>query len=620
MDLIYSFKLNLVILFLLLLALLLAVFPPSKSLPSTSLYLIFTAILATSLVIFAAVNSLLKHKITVDQLASIALIVSFIHQEWLSVAFINLMIISARIFAIYTETKAKNTIKSLLKLRPSTVKVKRFGVVVNVPIEHLKVGDLVVIDSGDRVPVDGLVLAGRADLDQSSLTGESLPVLVDVNHHVYSSTLCLSGSLLVRADKVGADTTFQKIVKLVESAQANKVRFQTVAEKFASWYILITLVSSAAIYLISQNLNLVLAFLLVTCADDIAVAVPLAYWAAIANAAKKGIIIKGGNYLEALSQAKVLVTDKTGTLTRARLKVIQITPLSDKFNIEKILYYAANAESVSEHPIAKAIIRDARLRQIHYHAPEKFEEHPGGGITGRSASQLVDIGSPKYLHQSKHIALGPKVKMEITKWEKVGATTVLLAINHQLVGLIALEDEVKPEVPASVKELSRLGISRFVLLTGDNEYAAANIAQKTGIHEVYANSKPEDKVHFIERNIHTPAKLIYVGDGVNDAASLAAADVSFAMGAIGTDSAIESADIAIMDDKFSHIASTIKLAQFTKSIVVTDFTLWGIVNLIGLYLAFAGLINPSQAAFYNFVTDFLPLFNSFRLFNYSLKK
>ena len=253
-----------------------------------------------------------------------------------------------------------------------------------------------------------------------------------------------------------------------------------------------------------------------------------------------------------------------------------------------------------------------------FHAPEQFEEYPGGGIRARAHARYISIGSPHFI-EKKHISLIPAAEKVIEDWEKKGATVVLVALNQKIVGCIALEDEVKPEVARAITLLSEIGIDRVVLLTGDNELAAAAIAQKTGIHEYYANCKPDDKVKFIQKNRPTTGTLVFVGDGVNDAASLSAADASFAMGAIGADSAIESADIAIMDDKFSHIYSTIKLAKFTKHIVVSNFIIWGVVNVVGIYLVFAGLITPPQAALFNFATDFLPLLNSFRLFNYSLK-
>ena len=611
MNVIYSLKLNTVLLIILLFTLLTNFFYPSP-------LIIIVSTLSTLLVVVVALTNLINKRITVDQLAAIALTVSFFHQEWLSIAFINLMIISARIFGIYTENKAKNTIQSLLKLRPESVKLKQNGVIKIVPIERLHPGDLVIIETGERIPIDGIVVSGQADIDQSTLTGESLPVFAETGHRVLSSTLNLSGSLVVRAEKVGADTTFQKIINLVESAQNNKIRFQTITEKFAAWYIVISLVSALFIYLISSNLNLVLSFLLVTCADDIAVAVPLAYWAGIAIAAKNGIIIKGGNYLEVLSRVTMLITDKTGTLTKAKLHVVNVMPLLSKYSPDKVLFYAAIAESVSDHPLAKAVIKDIHRHQIKYPMPSNFKEYPGGGVSARYRQSSILVGSQHFFVKQR-ISLNNNAVTEIEKLEKQGDSIILVACNKKIIGLIALEDEIKPEVSETIKKLQKNGIKRLVLLTGDNEYAANTIAQKIGITEVYANCKPEDKLNFIQNNISLDHKIAYIGDGVNDSATLAQADVGFAMGVIGADSAIESADIAIMDDNFSRVNTAITLAKTTKTIVKQDFAIWAVVNMVGIYLAFSGRINPPQAALFNFVTDFFPLLNSLRLFTSRFK-
>ena len=406
---------------------------------------------------------------------------------------------------------------------------------------------------------------------------------------------------------------------MVESAQNSKIKYQTIAEKFAAWYIVISLIISIGIYFFSGNSNLVLSFLLVTCADDIAVGVPLAYWAAIAVAAKNGIIIKGGNYLEALSKVDTLVTDKTGTITKAHLQVIEIHPLIPRLSPEKLLYFAAIPESISEHPLARAIVKDAKRHLGLIPAPTRFREYPGGGVSATYRNADILVGSHQFFLR-RRLHLDATAKQLIKKWEQQGSTVVIVSLNHKLVGLIALQDEIKPEVIPTIAKLHQNGIKRIVILTGDNEITAAAIAAKVGITEVYANCRPEDKLHFLQKNINKFSRVAYVGDGVNDSATLAQADVSFAMGVIGADSAIQAADIAIMDDKFSRINAAIALAKATKKVVIQDFVIWGVVNLFGIILVFRGVINPPQAALYNFITDFLPLLNSFRLFGYKIRQ
>ena len=299
-----------------------------------------------------------------------------LEKQWASAVFINLMLTSARIFSDYTENKSRSAIRSLLKLKPEKIKVKKRKRVVETTVSKIKKGDLIVINLGDRIPVDGIVMSGDAQVDQSSLTGESALVHKKEGDVVLSSTLNVSGSLLVRAEKVGKDTTFEKIIKLVEQSQKDKSSIKTLAEKFASRYVLLTIIGSAVLYAYSHNTSLVLSVLLVTCADDIAIAIPMAFSAAIGSAAKRGIIIKGGDFLEGLIKVKTMVFDKTGTITKGILKVEKIIPLK-RYKKNEVLKLAAMAEYYSEHPVAKAVIRQAKENNLAFEKPEKFQEYLG---------------------------------------------------------------------------------------------------------------------------------------------------------------------------------------------------------------------------------------------------
>lgn len=290
------------------------------------------SLIATIPVIWSAAKAVMSREISVDLLASVALVASFLAEQWSSVAFINLMLTSARIFGDYTESKARAAIESLLKLRPEKIKVRRGKEVVEIHIGDVKIGDLVVIETGDRIPVDGEIMQGDASIDQSSLTGESIPVNKTVSDKVLSSTLNVSGSLLVRAEKIGKDTTLEKIIALVDESQKQKSNIRTVADKFADWYVAIAFVGAVLIYISSRDINLVLAVLLVVCADDIAIAVPLAFYSAIGYAARRGVIVKGGKFLEGLTKIKTVIMDKTGTLTLGKLKVNEILPLNGEKN------------------------------------------------------------------------------------------------------------------------------------------------------------------------------------------------------------------------------------------------------------------------------------------------
>jgi heavy metal translocating P-type ATPase len=582
-------------------------------------FLQFIGIVATLPVIKSAYFAVKNKKISVDLLAGIALLVSLFNQEWTSVVFINLMITSARIFGDYSENRAQRQIKGLLKLRPLVVKIKRDNQIIEENLSALKEGDLVVIDNGERIPVDGVVEQGEASVDQSSLTGESIPVPKIKGSQVYSSTLNVSGSLLVKAIKVGKDTSFEKIIKLVESAQENKVGINTLAEKFASWYILSTLIGSIILYIFTKNFNLLLSLLLVTCADDIAVAIPIAFWISIGQAAKRGIIIKGSNFLEGLTKVKIFIFDKTGTLTKDKIKIEKIICFS-KISEKLILEYAAIAESVSKHPIANAIVEYANLKNISFSAPKKFKVFPSRGVVVNylDKHQIV-VGSYSFIKEQL-IKIDKKDVDQIIKSESLGYNVVIVVNNNKVLGIILLGGELRPDIKETFSEIKKLGIDRIVMLTGDNFPVAKNVADKLGIKEFYSDLLPEDKLNFVRKNLSSKYKLAYVGDGVNDAASIAQADVGIVMGAIGSDSAVEAADIALMDDNFTKIDEAINLGHYVLKIAKENFIIWGTVNLIGLFLVLSKVIGPEGAALYNFATDFIPLMNSFRLFGFNFDR
>ncbi len=582
--------------------------------------LAFFASVATLPVVISAYRSIQERKISVDLLASVALVVSLINQEWASAVFINLMLTSARLFSNYTENKSRSAIKSLLKLRPQKVKIKKGKDIFEEPTSKVKKGDLLVIELGDRIPVDGVVVSGNSMIDQSSLTGESLPIAKKEGDQVLSSTLNVSGSMVIRAEKVGKNTVFEKIIKLVEESQKNKVGIRTIADRFASWYVVVALVGAISLYLYSRNTSLVLSVLLVTCADDIAVAVPMAFSAAIGSAAHHGIIIKGGEYLEILTKVKTVILDKTGTITQGKLQVEDIISLGA--NKEKdVLRVATIADCFSKHPIAKAIIKYADAQGIKgCQKPDDFEEVPGKGSVALFDSNKYLCGKLSFLQEFGVRA----TKAQIDKLEEIksqrSANILPVGFNDKLIGFLVLSDETRPEAKGAIEKMRRMGISRFIMLTGDNEKVAKEIAEETGIEEFHANLLPEDKIKYVKEMIGRENKVMMVGDGINDAASLALADTGIAMGAIGTDAAIEAADIALMKDDISKIPQAIRLSHKVMKIARQDFVIWGVVNSIGLALVFGKIIGPEGSAAFNFVTDFLPLLNSLRLFGYKFSK
>lgn len=416
------------------------------------------SIVGTLPVILSAFRALRERKISVDLLASIALIASLLSREWASAAFINLMLTSARIFGEYTDGKARAAIKSLLKLRPERVKVRRGGKILDVHVNDVKIGDIVVVESGERIPVDGSIENGEASVDQSSLTGESVPVGKFKGDKVFSSTLAVSGSLLVKAEKVGNDTTLEKIIALVESSQGEKASIRTTADRFAKWYIIVALLGSAVIYAVFEDMNLLLSLLLVACADDIAIAIPMAFLAAMGYAARRGVIIKGGGYLDGLTKVKTFIMDKTGTITRGRMKVESVA-LYNGFSENDVLAMAGAAEFFSGHPVAKAILDYASGRKVDFGKPENFKETPGKGIMVTHKSGTVIAGKLSFLEESG-VKVSGKEKEDLARFQNEGYSVTLVSFNNRLTGFINCADEVRPHFKEVVSKLKSLGAGK----------------------------------------------------------------------------------------------------------------------------------------------------------------
>mgnify|MGYP001557847660 CR=1 FL=1 len=570
-------------------------------------------------VLVSACRALFHRRLTIDLLASIALIFALLNREFHSAVFISLMLAAARFFAYFTHQRTNRALQGLLKLTPEKVLVKTdsHGILEKL-VGEVKVGDLVVVEAGERIAIDGVVEEGTASVNQSSLTGEFQPVDKIAGDQVFSATLNVSGSLLVRTTKVGADTAFAKIVKLIDESQKGKTRISTITEKFVNVYILLTLFGGILLYLFSHNLVLVLSVLLVTCADDLAIAIPLAFMATIGTAAKRGIIIKGASFIEGLPKVKLMIFDKTGTLTEGKPKVNQIFVFK-KYSEEKFLSILAGLTESSNHPTAKAIYNFVKQKNIKPASMSQVHEDPGFGIGGIAGHKRYLVGNIKFL-ENNGVVFSEKERLAMQAEKSLGRMLVALGTKDSLIGFLSLSDSLRDRAVLVIKELKKLGIKRMVILTGDNEVVASEVAKEIGITEFQANLLPQDKVRIVKSFLNKKYKVAMLGDGVNDAASLALADVSFAMGVIGSDASIEAADIALMRDNLNDIVVAIQMGKNTMKIVRQDLILWGVINLVGLVLVFAGFIGPAGAAAFNFLTDFIPPINSLRLFRFHRAK
>lgn len=581
-------------------------------LPHSNLLMSIFALIGTIPILINSFKSLFKKEITIDHLASVALVFSFITGEWHSAVFINLMLASARIFDKWTEKKKDGIIKSLLKYRPTQIKVLFKNEIIIKHINEIKVGDIISIEEGVRIPVDGELVDGQGSVDESTLTGESIPLTKKKGDKVYSSTLNTSGSFYMKAKKVVGDSTLAKIIILIEESSLKKSKTVKIVSKFTKWYILITLFGSLILYFYTRNTSMVLAVLLVICADDIAVSVPLAFTVAVSRAAQRGILIKSSDVLERISKIKTFVTDKTGTLTFGKPKIESVN-LTQGIREKTFLSLLGSAEANSNHPISKEIIKYVEKMNIEITKPDEFKEDFGDGMVARIGNKKIVAGKISFVENSG-VEIIKKYKDIFIDLNKSGYSLTAVGINNKLAGYLSFIDEIRPSAKTLVAETKKIGVKNWIMLTGDNEIMAKRVSDAISLDQCLVGLKPEEKIKEIEKiKLSHTGLTAMIGDGVNDAASLAMADVSFAMGVVGSDAAINASDVALMTDNLDKIPEAMKLGKKTNQIVIQNFAIWGATNLIGLVLVFTGVLSPTGAATFNFLTDFVPIFNSLRL-------
>jgi Cu+-exporting ATPase len=504
----------------------------------------------------------------------------------------------------FTAEGARKAVKDLTALSPQTARLELEGGEQEVPITEVSAGDIVIVRPGEKIPVDGEVVSGQATMDQSVITGESMPVEVAPGSQVFAATIAQLGSLRIRTARVGPDTTFGRVVKMVEEAEANRAEVQRFADKFSAYFLPVVAGIAALTFLFSRNPLSTAAVLVVACSCSVALATPIAMLASIGAAAKRGLLIKGGKYLELLARADVVLLDKTGTLTLGKPQVTDIISLNG-LEIAEILQLAAAAERDSEHPLAEAVRVAARDQNILAIEADEFEAFPGKGVRAKVRGQELTIGNRQLIPEAASLPVSSEL-------EGQGKTLLFLARDKELVGVIAAADTLRPEVPEALRRLRGLGIGRIELLTGDNQPTAAALAEEIGV-SYRANLLPEDKIAVVKEYQAQGHTVVMVGDGVNDAPALAQADVGIAMGAAGTDVAMEAAHIALMREDWSLVPEVLQIARRTMGVVRMNLGFSAIYNVAGLVLAALGFLPPIFAAAAQSLPDLGILTNSARL-------
>ena len=542
----------------------------------------------------------LNKQINVDLMMSVGIIGAAAIGEFKSSMLIVFFMSIAHYLEEFTVTRSRQAIKELIKLAPKTARIKLNGREIEVETKELKAGDIVVVRPGEKIPVDGVILTGSSSVDQSPITGESIPVEKGIGNDVFAATLNRSGYLEIKTTKVGKDTTLGKIIKLVEEAEAHKAPVQKFADRFTTYFLPSALSFALITYLISGKAIYAIAVLIAACPCAVGLATPLSIIASVGSSAKKGLLIKGGLYLEALAKVDCVVMDKTGTLTFGKPLVTDIITIAEcglrneELNSE-LLRLAASIEKHSEHAIASAIIERAEKEGISIPEPEGFKYLIGRGITGRVEGKNITLGNQR-LFEEKGIAISDNEREKAQKLEAEGKTILFVAVDSTISGIIAVEDVLRDEVPLSVEELKKIGVKRLILLTGDNERVASAIAKRLGITEFKANLLPEDKIKIVGELQSEGYKVCMIGDGVNDAPALAQSDVGIAMGVAGTDVAIEASHVALMRDDWSQVPHAIMVGRNTYKIIRQGIALSITWDIITMGLASVGILSPVMAA------------------------
>ena len=569
-----------------------------------------------------ALRSLRSGRAGTDALVTAATVASLVLRENVVALTVLWLLNIGEYLQDLTLRRTRRAISDLLRGTADTAWIRladgpQAGTEVQVPIDTIQIGDDVVIHDHVAIPVDGDVVDGEAVVDQSAITGETLPVSIVAGSTVHAGSVVLRGRLVVRARAVGNETTIGRIISRVEEAQHDRAPIQTVGENFSRRFVPISFIVSAITLAITGDVRRAMTMLLIACPCAVGLATPTAISAAIGNGARRGILIKGGSHLEQAGRVDAIVFDKTGTLTVGRPIVTNIIALHNDWQPEQVLAYAASSELHSRHPLAEAVIRSTEERRIIIPPHEECEVLVGLGMRTWADGRTLLLGSPSLLRSEK-VKVSKKAADWVDKLRRQAETPLLLAVDGKLVGLISLRDEVRPEAPDVLKKLRANGIRRVVMLTGDHPDIATAVAGELGIDEWRAEVLPEDKLELVRQLQDEGYVVGMVGDGINDAPALAAANIGIAMGLAGTDVAVETADVALANDDLNRLLDVGDLGGRAVEVIRQNYGMSIAVNAAGLLIGAGGALSPVLAAILHNASSVAVVANSSRLIRYRL--
>lgn len=570
------------------------------------------------IILEAIIGLITKFDIKADVLVSIALVASLCIGEDFAAGEVAFIMQLGALLEDITVAKARAGIEKLINLTPQNARIIKDGKEIIVPAEKVSIGDTLRVLPGETIPVDGVIISGQTSVNQAVMTGESLPVDKTIDDEVSSGTVNQFGSFEMRASKVGEDSSIQRMIRLVQSADAGKAKVVRLADRWATWIVVIALSAALITGLITGEIIRAVTILVVFCPCALVLATPTAIMAAIGNATKHGFLVREGDALERLAAVKRITFDKTGTLTYGMPQVTAVRSTDKNYTDDMVYAYAASAEQLSEHPLGKAVVRCFKQSEnAELFVAEQFQMLPGQGVLAVINGREIAAGNEKLLLE-KGISLDSEILIAAKSYLSKGSTVIYIAVDKLAIGYIVLSDTIRTESKQMIFELLALGIAP-VLLTGDHENAADSIAEQLHIAEVHADCLPEDKLKIIDGYQKKNERLCMIGDGVNDAPALKKADVGIAMGGIGSDIAVDAADIALVDDEVKELSHLIALSRRMMITIKCNLSFSMGLNFLAIILAITGVLNPVVGALVHNAGSVLVIINSALLLKWKRK-
>ena len=576
------------------------------SLPGNALALI-SVVINGSPIIWGAIRGIIDRKVNVDELVSLAIIASLIQGEFLTAAVVSFVMTFGGLIEQVTSESARKAIKSLIQIAPETATLLMGDEERVVPINTVSVGDQILIKPGERIPVDARIISGVSAVDESAMTGEPIPVEKQIGDDILAGTLNHNGVIKAQVTKVGQDTTLGKVIKLVSEAELHRPEAIRFIDRYATWFTPVILACAAIAWIITGEISRAVAVLIVGCPCALILAAPTATVAALGRSAKAGVLVKGGQYLERAATVKAVLFDKTGTLTLGSPRVEEIA-CTEGIDKEEVLSCAASAEQHCTHPLARAILKAAHYAKVAVHGAENAFHEIGLGVRAMVDGALIEVGSVSANENpavfSSH--LQQCIESSISR----GATPLVVYRDQTPVGLLNVTDQVRPVARSTVEQFKTLGINEMAILSGDHDRAVKKVADAVGINHVYGRLKPQDKVDYIKAYQSRKMPVMFVGDGINDAPALAVSQVGVAMGAAGTDVALETADIALTHDNISKLPWLVRLSRRMLSIIKINIVFGLVFNAFAILASGMGWLSPIMAAIVHNVGSVLVVFAS----------